>query len=186
MVEQAARIAEKVENQLSQVILYLGAIDSLAEAYRECEALRHDAFLFHTVCGGLWDALIVRMGAIWDGTKNVASLPKLSAALRRLASLDALAAAKAIDEAKSSERSKLKEWRDTVVAHSRLALDQNEFDSKYSINIAEVRREAERVEQLLAAANRSLGRLQVYYEVLKEDAMGNARKSLARWRRDAA
>lgn len=186
MVEHTSRIAEKVESQLSQVILYLGAIDSLAEAYRECETLRQDAFLFQTVYEALWEALIVRMGVIWDSTKNVASLPRLSTALRRLTSPDAQAAAKAIDEAKSPERAKLKEWRHTVVAHSRLALDQSEFDSKFSIDIAQVRREAECVEQLLASANRSLGRKQVYYEVLKDDAMGNARKSLARWRWDAA
>ncbi len=84
-----ASIAEKIENQLAQIIVYVGAIDSLSEAYRTQPELRHDAFLFRTVYESLWDAVIVRMGTVWDTTNGVASLPKLSKHLRRLATKEA-------------------------------------------------------------------------------------------------
>lgn len=181
-----ASMAEKIENQLAQIILYIGAIDSLSEAYRAHENLRQDVFLFSTVYDGLWDAAIVRVGTLWDNTSGVASLPKLSKHLRRLNRSEAKAVAKEIDSTPTPEWIRLKEWRHAVVAHARIPLDSTSFDRDNRIGVSDLRKEVERVELLLAKANNCLGRDQVYYQVLKEDAMSNARNSLARWARGAA
>ena len=181
-----ASIAEKIENQLAQVILYVGAIDSLLEAYQSQPRLRHDAFLFRTVYESLWDAVIVRIGTIWDTRNGVASLPKLSKHLRKIDSQEAKALAAEMDRPASAEWTRLKEWRHTVVAHAKIPLDTLSFDRDFEINIADVRKEAERVETLLEKANKCLGRPQIYYEVLKEDSVSNARNSLSRWIAGAA
>ena len=181
-----AVMAEKIENQLAQLILYIGAIDSLSEAYQTHENLRQDAFLFSTVYDGLWDAAIVRIGTLWDNTGGVASLPKLTKHLRRLNGPEAKAVATEIDGAATPEWIRLKEWRHAIVAHVRIPLDAPSFDRDNSVGVTDLRKETERVEHLLARANKCLGREQVYYEALKEDAVSNARNSLARWTRVAA
>lgn len=178
-------MAEKLENQLAQLILYIGAIDILSETYRTNENLRQDAFLFGTVYDSLWDAAIVRIGTIWDTTGGVASLPRLSKHLRRLTSPEAKAAAVAIDGSATPEWLRLKEWRNGVVAHARIPLDAHGFDRDNGVGVTDLRKEAERVEHLLAKANKCFGRDQVYYQVLKEDSVSNARNSLARWARVA-
>src|SRR5690606_15079900 len=55
MSEIAAAMIEKLENQLSQLILYIGAIDALSEEYRSAGNPQNDPFLFGTVYDGLWD-----------------------------------------------------------------------------------------------------------------------------------
>ncbi len=181
MSTRAIHIAEKIESQLSQLILYIGAIDALSETYRSCIDLRQDPFLFHTVYESLWDGIIARIGTIWDVTKGVASLPQLSKELKRIGSPGVLAVAREIDRASSPERARLKEWRDSVVAHSSLALDPSAFDMENGISAEDVRQETNRIEQLLQSVNMSIGRSPVYYEVLKEDAIINARCSLKKW-----
>lgn len=186
MSTRAIQIAEKIENQLSQVILYIGAIDVLSEKYRSCTQLRQDSFLFNTVYESLWDGVIARIGTIWDGAKGVASLPQLSKELKRIGSPSVVAVARVIDKAVSPERARLKEWRDSVVAHSSLALDPEAFDVKNGIDVKDLRQEANRIELLLQSVNTSIGRPSVYYEVLKEDALLNARSSLQKWSGDGA
>lgn len=182
MSESASTIAEKVENQLAQVILYLGGIEELSALWRSSPELRQDPFLFGTVYEALWDGLIVRFGAIWDSTKGVASIPQLSVALRRIGSSEAKSVAARIDAAKSAERERVTAWRNKVIAHRQNRLDANAFDLKNPLSHSDLRDEAERVESLLASANNSIGRSKVYYEVLKEDASTNAKMSLGRWR----
>ncbi len=75
----------------------------------------------------------------------------------------------------------MKEWRHTIVAHSKIPLDPVSFDNNFEISLTDVRKEAERIETILAKANKCLGRPQVYYEVLKEDSLSIPRDSLARW-----
>ena len=179
-------MVEKIEHQLAQVILYLGAIDALSEMYRSCGTQQHDPFLFRTVYESLWDGVIVRIGTIWDKSKNVGSLPQLSVELKRLETTAALSAAKEIDKAESDERRRVREWRHLVVAHSSLALDPENFDMKNGISANDVRSEAKHVEQLLLAASSAIGRSPVYYGILKEDALANARSSLGKWQRDVA
>jgi hypothetical protein len=186
MSESVALMVEKLENQLAQVILYIGAIAALSEAYRAHEKLQQDPFLFGTVYDGLWDAAVVRLGTIWDDSKAVASLPKLAKQLDRLRGAEAKAVAKEIKGAPTLEWARLKEWRHAIVAHARFPLDAASFDSKFSIGVEDLRRESERIEQLLARANECFGRQPVFYEVLKADAIANARNSLARWQSDAA
>jgi hypothetical protein len=186
MSTRAIQIVEKIENQISQVILYIGAIDALSETYRSCTKLREDPFLFHTVYESLWDGVIARIGTVWDGTKGVASFPQLSKELKRIGSPSLLAVAREIDNAASPERARLKEWRNSVVAHSSLTLDPVAFDMENGINAKGARQEANRIEQLLQSVNTSIGRSPVYYEVLKEDAMVNARGSLQKWSGDGA
>lgn len=177
---------EKLENQLAQVILYLGAIDSLAEAYRDNARLQQDEFLFGTVYNSLWDALVVRIGTIWDDSSGVASLPKLAKQLSRLSHAEAKSVAKEIRAAPSAEWIRLKEWRHAIVAHARFPLDLASFDSSFGTNVEDARTEAVRIEHMLAKANKCIGRTQVFYGVLKDDAITNARSSLAGWQWDAA
>jgi hypothetical protein len=174
-------IVEKLEKQLAHIILYIGAIDSLAAMYRGHADLREDAFLFSTVYGSLWDAVIVRIGTIWDNKKGVASLPNLSKQLRRLNSSEAKIVAREIDGAPTTEWIRLKEWRHTIVAHSKFPLDAPSFDRDFEVNVSDVRKEAERIEHLLIKTNNCLDRQPVYYQVLKEDAASNALNSLAKW-----
>jgi hypothetical protein len=55
----AGTMIEKIENQLAQLIIYIGAIDALAEAYRASDDATKHAFLFGTVYDALWDAAVV-------------------------------------------------------------------------------------------------------------------------------
>ena len=176
-----ASMAERIENQLAQVIIYIGTIDSLSEVYRANEKLRADAFLFHTVYDSLWDAAIVRIGTLWDNTKGVASLPKLAKHLRSLKNKDANKVANNIDKITTSELARIKEWRNAVVSHIRFPLDAPSFDRDNAINIFDLRKEAERIENLLAKANACFGRSKIHFQVIKEDALTNARNSLERW-----
>ncbi len=165
----------KLESQLAKTILCLGAIEVLAETYRDNENMRQDAFLFDTVYGALWDALIIRTVSLWDETKGVVSLPKLNGELEFLQ--------KRTGKQKTSEQVKLGEWRHNVVAHNRLSLNAEEFDKNNNINVSEVRAELERIERLLAEAYKRLGKPSPIYDALKDDALYNARVSLARWSR---
>ena len=174
-------MTQKLENQLAQVIVYLGAIDSLAAASRDDESLQQDVFLFDTVYSSLWDAAVIRIGTIWDKTKGVASLPKLADLLNRSNYAGTQAIAKNIRKATSPEW--LKRWRHDVVAHVKFRVDADSFDSNYGIAVEDLRKEAERIEQLLGEINRCLGRPQTFYDVLKSDARANAGNSLARWKR---
>jgi hypothetical protein len=186
MSKNAIQIVERIEQQIAQVILYLGAIDALAEMSRACVTPQQDAFLFQTVYESLWDGVIVRIGTIWDKSKNVGSLPKLSLELKRLRTAAALVVSKEIDKAESDERRRLREWRHMVVAHSSLALNPENFDMKNGISVNDVRSEAEHVERLLLSASSAIGRSPVYYGILKEDALENARRSLGKWQRNVA
>ena len=177
---------EKLENQLAQVLLYIGALDALAESYRAHESLRHDTFLFGAVYESLWDALIVRLGTFWDRTSGVASLTKLSNHLQGLSSNEARAVVKEIRGSPTPEWIRLKEWRHTVVAHAKFPIDAVIFDGSYQIDIEDVRKEIAKIEILLAKANPCLGRSPVYFQILKDEALAEAKRSLSRWASSAA
>lgn len=186
MSEKSISIIEKLENQVAQAILYLGSIEVLAEAYRENETLRGDPFLFSTVYQALWDALIVRIGTIWDSTKSVASLPQLAKDLKRVYGQSAKMVVLQIESQKKLEKNKIEAWRNNVIAHTNVSLDLEEFDLKNKINSSEVRFEIERIEGILSRINEIISRNPTFYEVLKEDALRNARGSLSRWQVEPA
>src|SRR5690606_40145319 len=108
MSEIAESMIEKLENQLCQLILYIGAIDALSEEYRHNESFRGDPFLFGTVYDGLWDAAIVRIATLWDSSKSVASLPKLAIKLERLNCPESKSVARQIKSETSPEWERLK------------------------------------------------------------------------------
>lgn len=186
MSEIAAAMIEKLENQLSQLILYIGAIDALSEEYRSAGNPQNDPFLFGTVYDGLWDAAVVRIATLWDNSKSVASLPKLANRLQRLNSPASKAVAKRIKSESSPEWNRLKTWRHEVVAHAKFPLDPEAFDREFSINVKDLRNEAERIERILADAKTCFGGKPAYFGVLKTDATGNAKASLSRLRGTAA
>lgn len=178
---------EKIENQLGQLILYVGAIDAISEEYRVADEPQHDPFLFGIIYDGLWDAAIVRIGTLWDGSKSVASLPKLAKRLGCLGgSARKAAVAKQINGKSSPEWDRLKAWRHEIVAHAKFPLDPAAFDREFAINVKDLRMEAERIETLVAEAKKSIGGKPAYFEVLKTDAVDNAKASLSRRRRNAA
>jgi hypothetical protein len=172
---------EKIENQLAQLIIYIGAIDALAEAYRASDDATTHAFLFGTVYDALWDAAVVRIGTLWDETKGVASLPKLARQLDRIGGTEARAIARRINGDSSPEWTRLKEWRHTIVAHARFSLDAAAFDRRFAINVQDLRSETERIEQLIGEAKKAFGADRTSFEVLKDDATGNARSFLSRF-----
>ena len=186
MSEIAAAMIEKLENQLSQLILYIGAIDALSEEYRSAGNPQGDPFLFGTVYDGLWDAAVVRIATLWDSSKSVASLPKLANQLQRLDSPASKAVARQIKSETSPEWNRLKTWRHEIVAHAKFPLDPGTFDREFSINVKDLRSEAERIERILADAKTCFGGKPAYFEVLKTDATDNAKASLSRLRGTAA
>lgn len=186
MSEISAAMIEKIENQLSQLILYIGAIDALSEEYRLAGKLQSDPFLFGTVYDALWDAAVVRIATLWDESKSVASLPKLAVQLQRLSLPDSKAIAKRIRSETSREWGRLKAWRHEIVAHAKFPLDPSAFDKEFSINLNDLRTEAERIELLIAAAKKCFGQKPAYFEALKSDATSNAKSTLSRLRGNAA
>jgi hypothetical protein len=186
MSDIATGMIEKIENQLAQLILYIGSIDALSEEYRVADDPQNDPFLFGTVYDGLWDAAVVRIGTLWDERKGVASLPKLTKELERLGGPEANAVARQIKGKPSPEWERLKTWRHEVVAHSKFPLDPAAFDKAFSTNLKDLRSEAERIEKLVAEAKKTFGDEPVYFEVLKSDAVNNAKASLSKRRRNAA
>lgn len=176
----AAQMITKIENQLAQLILYAGAITALSERAKINDG-PHDPFLFGTIYEALWDAAIVRLDALWDVSKNVASFPRLVLQLDSMGSVEFKAVAKQIRNSASPERERLKLWRNKVVAHAQHPFDPVDFDANYSVNVRDLEAELKRAEALLAAVSRSLGERPVYFEILKSDANENARRSLAKW-----
>lgn len=182
MSATANDMIERIENQLGQLILYVGSIDALAEAYRAADGLDNDPFLFGTVYDALWDAAVIRIGALWDNSKGVASLPKLAKHLRSLDRPDARAVAKEVAAAETPQWERLKARRDRIVAHADFPLDPYAFEAQFSVNVKDLRHEAERVERILAGARRAFGTEPVCFEVLKSDATSNAKRFLSRFR----
>ena|SRR5690606_4042205 len=186
MSEIAESMIEKLENQLCQLILYIGAIDALSEEYRLNESFRGDPFLFGTVYDGLWDAAVVRVATLWDNSSSVASLPKLAIKLERLNKPESKNVAKQIRTGTSPEWERLKVRRHQIIAHAKFPLDPNVFDKKFSVNLSDLRAEAERIELLLAAAKKCFGDTPAYFEGLKSDAAFNAKSFLSHLRGSAA
>ena len=139
----------------------------------------NEPFLFGTIYDALWDAAVVRIGTLWDNSKGVASLPKLARQMERLGGSEAIAVARQIGGEPSPEWKRLKEWRHAIVAHAKFPLDPAAFDREFSINIADLRTEGDRIEAFLAEAQRALGGSATNFEVLKSDAIRNAREFLS-------
>lgn len=174
------QMVSTLENQLAQLILYVGAITAVSEKAKASEG-GHDPFLFGTVYDALWDAAIVRLGTLWDDTKSVASLPKLALELDREGSVESKDVARLIRSSANSERKCLMQWRHKVVAHAQYPFDPVAFDANYAINVRQLEAELASAEVILLAASQSIGMRPAYFEVMKSDAIENAQRSLTNW-----
>jgi len=169
----------RVEQRLCIVITRLAALDAISEAYRNTAAPHGDLFLFDTVYTALWDGVIVGLGAVWDNTQGVASLPKLALGIRGFPGASELR--DAIRRAGHVERAKLNAHRQNVVAHFNARLDLPGFDEQYKIRTADAWKDVLLARGYLDTIYRCLGSRVFHFDGVAEMAKEDAQRSLASW-----
>lgn len=175
---------ETVEHELAGVINTLAGIEAIAKAWREAETTRpnllFDRFIFRTVYDGLWDALIVGLGRIWDTDPRSASLPNLADVIK-----GTRGAKRAREHARVGlhpEREQLRVRRHEVVAH-RTHLLPDTFDRAHAVDTNTARNDIAHIMDCLRKINEHLGRPPMVWGHFVDEAREDARESLARWRR---
>jgi len=178
------KMLRRIQEQLSTVIAYLSAIDALSETWRRCESLRGDRLLFSTIYDSLWDGVIVRLGAIWDGRSDAASLANLADVVRDVPGAAALR--DKIRRPRHAERAKLHAHRTKVVAHFNYRQDLSKFDSEFQIDTKVAWADVEEVKCLLHEICDCLGCGSFPFHDVEEMVREDARHSLAVWEESAS
>lgn len=176
-VDNALLMKRRVQEQLATVISCLGGIDALSRVWRENSSLRSHSFLFVTVYDALWDAVIVRLGAIWDGRRDAASLPNLAPLVK-----DVPGAAGLRDQLRTPRhlaRGKLHAHRSRVVAHFNSRQDIAEFDKNFAIDTKDAWADVSAAKDLLSKVDASLGILPFPFADIEEISREDAERSLS-------
>lgn len=166
-----------VEHQLITVITYAKAVEALSEAWRMEPLVRGDEFLFDTLYGALWDGMIVRLEAIWDGDRATASLRNLACSIK--GTPGAASSRDEVCRASHEERVRLSAHRNRMIAHRRANEDLARFDEEFKLALKDVWIDIDIVKKHLKAISQCLGQFPFDWHSVEEVSMDQARNSLS-------